>query len=462
MRNTVMVVLIAGFLLAGPAWAAPEAPAAEAALPAAPAAPTAPAVPGQKAGADLEAARRGALARSSALKKAGVDVTTALLDEKGEGYAFYPSIAAKAGLSLSLASPVSASVSAGLDLGEKLYDGGRSRIQAAIDRLATAGARTQARSAALAAVQAAEQAYWAVLEADASIGAAMSDLEASRTAQGLAEAKFAAGTIIGAELLKAKADLASKEVALAQARSARMAASARLASLTGLDAGASLEDADFSALEGLMERIAKLDEAGIAALVARVLDSAALHNPDLEAARLLARKAGLAVDLARTASLPSLGASLGSQLTLRSGSGTPLGYTGSLSLSASLPLDLWNGKLSVDKALAQAEAPALDLEEETRSLELSVRTSIYSWIVAAQTALASALSYDYAQANYANSLELYRHSAASLTELSAATLLASTSRQQLYKSRYAFLSSQAGLKALAGLEEDALLLALLP
>ncbi len=410
----------------------------------------------------LEEIRARTLANSAAVKKAGITVDTALLVEKGQSYSVYPSISAQTGAGFSYGESVAGSFSLGLTVSEKIYDGGKSAILAAVAALATETARATARAAILSALQTADQAYFAVLEADASVEAASIDLEAGRTALGLAQGRFAAGIATKSEVLKAESDLAAKETSLAQARSTRKTAAARLASLTGLAPATVLQTVDFDGNEDLTRKIADLDEKSAESFIARLLAAATKNSPSLQADRLAREKASFQVRTAKAAYLPSVSASLSNSLALRTTGANASPFSGSLSLSASIPLDLWNTANEIDKATKSASSSAIDLEEDARSAELDLRTAVYSWIAQAGAIYSTRKASEYADANYDNALDLYKLQAAIQSDLSSAQVLASAARRLLVQSRYAFLRSITTLRTLAGVDSDKLLVDMVP
>ena len=143
---------------------------------------------------------------------------------------------------------------------------GRTPSSSAIGKLATKSARQEARSAYFDAVLSADQAYYGVLEANAAMEAALSDLAASRAHQVITQAKFDSGMVIKASLMEAQAETASKETALSQARKTLAVAKSSLKSITGSDAQpAAIDQATY---QRMLDRLMGLGETETAALVA--------------------------------------------------------------------------------------------------------------------------------------------------------------------------------------------------
>ncbi len=410
-------------------------------------------------GISLAQARAAVLARSRDLRKAGIAVESALLVEKGQAYAALPGVTATTGAKLGLAATPSLSGSAGITVSQTIWDGGSGRILAAIDALSTKAARAEARAAYFSALETADLAWYGVLAQEEAVRAARSDLEAASASLALAQAKLEAGIITKAELLKAQAESAAAETGLGQASLSLRAGRAKLASLTGLSLPAELPGLDFGAYEGLMRRLAGLDEAGLEGLVQSLWTLAAANNPSLASASLAQDTARLQTDKAKAGYLPSISAAFANGLSLAE-AGTS--YSGSLSVTASLPLDLWNTALAVKEKSLAAEASALDLEEGRRGLELELAQAVYTWASASRSVFSSCKALDYAESNYTSVLESYRLSLVSASALSDAASLVSTDRKAWNSARYTFLESLAALRTLTGQEDEGLLARMVP
>lgn len=450
MRSCALALIVVSGLWAGGGLWAQAAPSG--ATPAA-------ATPGAAAGISLAQARAAVLARSRDLRKAGIAVESALLVEKGQAYASLPGITATTGAKLGLSATPSVTGSAGITVSQSIWDGGSGRILAAIDALSTKAARAEARAAYFSALESADLAWYGVLAQEEAVTAATSDLEAANASLALAQAKMGAGIITKAELLKAQAESAAAETALGQARLSLRAGRAKLSSLTALSLPAELPGIDFGTYEGLMKRLAGLDEAGLESLVKSLWAAAAANNPSLATASLAQDAARLQIDKAKAGYLPSITAAFSSGLSLAE-SGTS--YSGSLSVTASVPLDLWSTALAVKEKALAADSSALDLEEGRRSLELELTQAAYTWASASRSIFSSRQALDYAESNYATVLESYRLSLVSASTLSDAASLVSTDRKAWNAARYTFLESLAALRTLTGLEDEGLLAGMLP
>ena len=412
----------------------------------------------------LAQARSAALARSTTLRKANLAVDAAALVEKTQGYDFLPAISATVGAGASYPAATlgdSVLATAGITVNQAVYDGGKSLLLTAIDALDTRIARQEARAEYFGLLLGVDTALHGVLKARASVDAAQADLDAARAGLALATARSEAAMITKTALQEAQAVAASRETALVQAQGALSVAEATLSSLTGLAVPASVQGIDFEGQEDVLARSAGLSTEQVAAFIAGVQQAADANNPSLSQATLATQRAKKALDLAGAGYFPSVAASFSHTLTLGPTQGFGAG-TGSISLMATIPLDPWTTRASVDAKSISARQAGLDEEELRRTFALQVRSGVYDCLSSARAVVSSARALEYAEANYQGVLERYQLSAASQTDLADAGSLLSSSRTALISARYSFLDSFSSLRTLAGLESGELLAALVP
>lgn len=412
----------------------------------------------------LEAARSAALTASAALKKATLAVDSAKLDEKIQSYAWLPSGSLGAGGSFSypqggeLANGASASVQ--VSVSQTVWDFGKNRILAAIDALSTQAARSAARQIYFSVLDDVDAAYFGYLEAQASVEAAKADKEAAELLLRLAEAKREAGTVTDADVLQAEANAAEMETALSQARRDLAVYGAKLASLTGYAKLPAVSEVDFSSFEDLISRSALYGDDQAGTLITAVRAAALAANPSLAQTATERDIAASSVDSAKADYLPSVSAGWTHSLSV-----SGIGETesdGSLSLSASIPLDFWTTSASVESKKIAAEQASLVLLEAERSLALDIDTAVYDCISQARTVLSSKKAADYAEAHYRSVLEQYRLQAASVSDLSDAEATLSGNRKSYISARYGFLACLSTLRSLGAFESEAQLLELMP
>jgi len=113
----------------------------------------------------------------------------------------------------------------------------------------------------------------------------------------------------------------------------------------------------------------------------RVIDAVLARNNDLAAATVRLRRARLQADLARNALVPSVSASVGSNLSQDLRHGGPSSRSNSASLSASYEVDLW-GRLGSQRDAAAWEAEATAQDREATAIALVGTTAGLYWQLA--------------------------------------------------------------------------------
>ncbi len=415
----------------------------------------------------LQKARELTLSRSATLQKYSLAVKAASLAATAQGYAALPSLIASVGGSYDIypapvatagSNPNGAEGTAQFSVGETVFDGGR--IPALVRKfgLATIAAQESLRATRLSLIGQADAAFFAVLEAEASVEAAASDLDAANLRQTIAQAKIDAGTLSKSAYLQTQADTAGYETALLLAKKTLSSARAKMASLTGLPASTALEQVDFSTYDALLAKLGSMDEAGIDKLTASVVSIAKADSPTISGYSLASQQARLAVDIAKKGYLPTVQAGLSQNFAYGNVSGFDSGA--SVSLTASMSLDLWTIKNDVDSAAVAAAQADTDVSQGATDLELAVTQALYEWISSAASISSSSKAVDYAKSNYENVLEQFKLSSATTSDLSTAEALVSADETALIAARYGFLSNLSTLSGLAGLEDGAKIVAL--
>jgi outer membrane protein len=424
---------------------------------------------GAEEGLTLQKARELALARSATLRSAGLAVDAASLAAQAQGYSALPAVTASAGGSFEYGRVAAGSASSGataasatmqLSASQPLFDGGKTSDLVKKYGLATEAARETLRSTRVTTLVQADSAFYALLEATASVDAAASDLDAARLRQTLAQAKIDAGILSKSDYLQTQADTAGYETALILARKTLASARSKMASLTGLPASTQFEQIDFASYDALLARLRSLDEVAIDKLAGDVAALAKATSPTLNGYDLSSRQATLALAIAKKSYFPAVAAGVSQNLSYGGSAG--LSSAGSISLTASMNLDLWLTRNAVDAAsVAAAQAQLAGSQGET-DLDLAVVQALYEWLGSAGSISSSAKALDYAQSNYENVLEKFKLSSATVSDLSTAEALVSADKNALIAARYGFLANLSTLSGLAGLEDAGRLVALVP
>ena len=424
-------------------------------------------LPSQAESLTLDAARNLALANSKTLASLNLSAESAALDEKLQKYESLPSLSASA--STSVSKPTSSGVSvadtlaanASIGVTQTVFNGGKNSVLESIDKLATGIARENARVEYYSVLDALDTAWYGLAEAIASRDAAVDALATSELSLSIAETRMDAGAISMPDYLEAESDAESKRTAVSQAKRDVSVYSMKLASLTGLSVLPEIAAADYSSWEPLIAKVASFSEADTQALISKIREKTLADNPTLALASQTGSKAAKSVTLASAAYYPTVTASAsgGINSTATGGTGDP---TASVSLAASLSLDVWKTKASVDKAELARKQAALSLEESSRTVDLDLQTAALDCISAARSVVSSGKALSYAQKHYESKFELYKLGGASVSDVSDAEALVSTNLKSLIAARYDFLSCLSKIRSLAACESDAKTLELIP
>lgn len=466
----VLALLTASFAMAESANKAAAAPSTAAALPPASTSTastsSSPASTGAALG--LQKLRELALQHSAAVRKYQLAVDAASLTKQAQDYAALPSLTASASGagSYSLASTQSSASALGaqavgeLEATATLFDGGKNAALSKKYDIATQNARESLLAQRLSLLQSTDAAYFAVLEDQASVDAASSALEASKLQLQIAQTKVEAGALSKADYLQSASETASDEATLAADRKNLVAAKAKLASLTGLPASTLLAAVDFSGYSSLIAKLGNLADDSLTALTAKLVSQARATSPSLASYYLLAKEASQDLASSKSAYLPTVSATGIQYLTAPA---TSTAYpSGSLTIAASMSLDFWTLKNSVDQSqLALSEAQA-DVDDNASTLDANVEAALDSLVSAATAIPSSEKALEYATSNYENVLEKFKLSSATGSDLSTAQSLVSTDQTALIAARYAFLSDLSSLRTYLGFEDEKELMALIP
>jgi outer membrane protein TolC len=416
---------------------------------------------------DLEQARTLALANSKSLAKYNLVIRNNILAERSQLYTNFPSLSLGASASMSLwnsgGEPIenpldTFSSGASIGVSQKIFEGGKSLVLKSINELTTEMSRKDALAEYFSVLDAADSAYYAVLEAAAALEAEESSLKTAELALSMAEIRHASGMLNTGDYLKALADKESREASRNQARRNLALNASKLRSLTGLDAAPEPVRIDFDVYEDILQRLSSITDSEADALYAEFLGLLTQANPSLAKAVLSNRKAEQNLSLAKRDYSPSLSASFSTGINFAPDAGLK---QGSVSLNASIPLDFWVTANNVAKNKIARDTALLDYASAENSLETELQTALLNTIAQAGTALSSRRALEYAEKHFEYIMERYRLAQSPVSELSDASVLVSSNRSQYIKASYAFLRSLSSLRSLAAMEEEGRLMELL-
>jgi outer membrane protein TolC len=412
-------------------------------------------------GLPLERVREMALANSRSLARYDLAVRNSVLDGRTQEFSNLPSLSLGGNASVSLwdaggnSADIGDTFGAGMNVGvsQSLFNGGKSLIYRRISALNTESARKDALAEYFRVLDAADTAYYGVLEAAANVEAAESSLRTAELSLSMAELRLQNRMIREGEYLEALAEKESKETSRNQARRDLTLGRAQLQNITGLGELPALAGVAFDRYNGLIQSLAVLNDGDAAALYAVLWKQAASHNPGLSKSALASQSAEQNLSLSKRDYAPSLGASFSTGLNYSPQGGLEFS-SGRVSISGSIPLDLWVTAANVEKrriARDQAELVYLDAEN---TLRLDVQSALLDAVSQAGLVLSARRACEYAEKHFEYTMELYRLSQNSVSDLSAASALVSGNRGQLIRAQYGFLRVLSTLRSLGGFDSE--------
>ncbi|MDR1239370.1 MAG: TolC family protein [Treponema sp.] len=416
----------------------------------------------EAAGLSRERVRELALGHSRSLARYDLAVRSSVLDERGQEFSNLPSLSLGGSASVNLwdsgGAPVTTgdSFGAGMNVGlsQSLFNGGKSVIYRQISALNTGAARKDALAEYFRVLDTADTAYYGVLEAAANLEAAEASLQTAEISLSMAETRFQNRMIREGEYLEALAEKESKESARNQARRDLNLSKVQLKNLTNLRELPALTGIDFSYYDHLIRRLSELNDGDVAAIYDVLWKQAAANNPGLSKSALASQNAENNLSLAKRDYTPTLGASFSTGLNYSPQNGLEFS-SGRLSISGNIPLDFWVTANNVAKRQAARDQAGLDYLDAESSLAFDLQSALLDAVSQAGQVLSARRACEYAEKHFEYSMELYRLSQNSVSDLSAASALVSGNRVQLIRSQYSFLRGLSALRSLGAFGSEA-------
>jgi outer membrane protein TolC len=419
---------------------------------------------------NLEQARTLALANSRSLAKYNLAIRSSVLDERSHLYTMLPSVSAGYSASMNymnrdweFVNPAD-TFTTGFDIAitQKIFEGGKSFIQKALGAIATESVRKEALAEYFNVLDAADNAYYAALEAAATLEAEEASLQTALASLAVAEIRQASGMINRGDFLKALADKEARENARDQARRNLSLNRMKLKALTGIETGAALEQVNFDAYEDLIRILAGIPDEDADALYDRFWKLLVQANPSLARAALNSQRAEKNLSLAKRDYSPAISATLFSTgINYSSASGFVYSPGGGLTIRGSIPVDFWVMNNKVEKSRIARDSSALDYKNAETSLETDLQSALLNAFAYSGTVLHSRLSLEYAEKHFEYVNERYRLSQRSISDLGEASTLLINSRNSHIKARYGFLQALSKLRSLGAIDDEQKLMKLL-
>ena len=411
----------------------------------------------------LEEVKVFALANSRSLARYNLAIRSSELDERSRVYSNLPSLSLGASASMSLwnagnAAPLenpfdTLGAGASFSVSQRIFEGGKSLVQKAINAIASESARKDAQAEYFNVLDSAENAYYAVLEALATLEAEESALATSGASLAIAEIRLANGMINSGDYLKALAEKETRENTRNQARRNLALSITKLKSLTGLSQLPDLEEIDFSRYEDLILYLGNISDREADSLYSRFWNLLEAGNLSLAKAALSRERTENNLSLANRSYSPTLGASFSTGLNYTQNNGLERSG-GRLSLSASIPVDFWVLSNNVEKSKIARDQAVLDFISAEVQLETELQSALLNAFSYAGSVLSSRRSLEYAEKHFEYVAERYRLSQSSVSDYGDASLLLINSRNNHIKARYGFLQSLSKLRLLQAMDDE--------
>ena len=419
---------------------------------------------------NLEQVRSLALVNSRTLAKYNLNIKSAELEEKSRVYSNLPSLSLGASASMSLWSaqnnePVknpfdTFSAGASVSVSQRIFEGGKTIYQKAINEIAIESARKDALAEYFAVLDSADTAYYEVLRAESTLEAEESALQSSMASLEIAEIRYSGGMINQGDYLKALADKETRENSRNQARRSLSLSITKLKAITGLSGIPELEQIDFSGYEELILHLGTVSDEEIDTMYEKFWQIISQANPSIVKSALAKTRAEKNLSLTKSAYSPSLSASFSTGLNYTLDRG--LEYSGGrISLSASIPVDYWVMSNNTEKSKISRDIAALDYISMEISLDTELQTDLLNGFSFAGTVISSRRSLDYNEKHFEYVMERYRMSQSSVSELNDAATLLITSRNSLINARFNFLQNLSKLRSLGAIDDEEKLINLL-
>jgi len=414
----------------------------------------------------LEQARTLGLANSRSLARYELSIRSSILDEKNQLYSMLPSVSAGYSASVDylrnweLVNPVDTfTAGASFSVTQIIFQGGKSFIQKAISAIAAESVRIDALSEYFNVLDSIDNAYYAVLEASATLEAEKLSLESANMALSIANIRRESGMINQGDYLKALSDAESRGNSVNQARRNLSLTMTKFKILVGISGTVELEPVDFSEYERILTRLAAISDEDASALYEEFLVKVRTSNPAFVRSTLNSKMAEKSHTLTIRDYAPVISATIfGTGLSYSAANGFSNSSSGGVSISGRIPVDFWllNNKLEKDKLAL--ESAAMDFKNAELSLETEVQTDLLNIFSQAGSVLSSRRSLEYTEKHYQFVLERYRLSQSSVSDLTDASALYINSRNSQISGTYSFLRSLSRLRSLTALEDEKKLL----
>ncbi|MCL2294291.1 MAG: TolC family protein [Spirochaetes bacterium] len=405
---------------------------------------------------NLDQIRALALSNSRVLSRLNLSIDSSILNERATRYENLPSLSVGASVDGNLWGgdthiTDNYDARATVTLSQQIWDGGRNSVLSSINRLSTEIARKEALQEFFNVLASADAAYYGVLEAQAALAAANSLLEVSKLGLAIAEIRREGGFISIGDYLQAVAENEAKKAEHSLARRDLALSLARLKAITGLREIGGLEAINFEIFEPAIHKLSQLTDNEIDNVISAFREKVFANNPLLASSVLSSRRAERGVNLAQRDYFPSINLGISAGLVYNNIHGRETA-PGRITISGRVPLDVWVIRNNVNNRRITQQQALLDQHQTELLLDIEIQAGILNCIAQASSVISSRKALNYAEKQLENRMELYRLASASISELSDAMALVSSSQNRYIRAKYNFLLTLSVIRSLGGFD----------
>lgn len=376
----------------------------------------------------LEKARGAAVSSSEELKKAVLSMDSAQLKKAAVKYNWLPDLSLSGSYNISFNDiENNSSASAGISLNQQIWDGGVTSVNKKIAEAGEESAVYSWEETMFDVLQQCDTYYYDFKETVSLEASARAAVEAALLLRDEAEAKYLSGVISRITYLQAKSDAASKEMLLFIAKKNRHSAEAEIASYTSLDiSGFSVKtdetEDNYTAIYEAVGNIDLTDGNSINAIHPALMIHGFSNSPLIKSAYTDLKKAELEKSLDIKGYMPTFSGNAGIKSSI-AGAGMFLEapetspISGSLGISGSISLGVWDIKNRLDQADTVIETAHLTKLQAEKNYTLNVQKSWAELISSFKATEAAEIAQEYAEEYYNAVYQRYLLSAESLSTL---------------------------------------------
>ena len=416
---------------------------------------------------NLEQARVLVLANSRSLARYEMALRSSILDERNQLYTMMPQVSADYRAAMSFfrnwefVNPAEAfSAGASFSISQIIFQGGKSFINRAISKIATESVKLDALAEYFNVLDAADNAYYAVLEAKASLEAEESSLTVAILGLSIAEVLHSSGMINPGDYLRAMAEKESRENSRNQSRRNYTMMMNRFKTLAGITETAEPEEITFAQYEDVIRHLAAISDERADALYGDFRNILLESNPSLAKAVLNTSRAEKSFTLTKRDYAPTISASIFSSDFSFLPEYNSTGSSG-VSIRGTIPVDFWVMNNRIERSRISRDMSLLEFENTQNNLEQELQNALLNMFSQAGSVLSSRRSLEYTQSNFEYVMERYRLMQSSVSDLNEATSMFINSRNSLNRASYSFLQSLSRLRSLCALDDEEKLLEIL-